>query len=1653
MKTKAFLIIALLCAVVQGAWAQTNVSTESELTSAISSGTTVSVKLTADIALSNYVDIPSSKTVTIDLNDHSLNRGLSELTSYGIVIRVETGGTLTVKDSAGGGTITGGYDATGGGICVLGTLNFESGTISGCNGTKGGAIYITSDGTVNMTGGTISGCSASDCGGIYNNGTLTISGGTIQNCTSGQGGGGVVNYGAAYITGGTITGNTAKTRGGGVWNDEDASLTVTGGTITGNTAGTNGGGLFSKSHIIMRDNPVITGNTVGGSANNLYLVGDKQIICDGGAFTSGASIGVTLENYGRKFTNLYSFNNDDTAPATYFTMDNSSYAVALVDGEAYPGILYVERSWEGSNTGGHVKSETKTCTSYSTISTTELTDDGWYVLSGENVFNDRIIISADVKLILADGSNAEFTKGIRSGNGSKLTIYAQSGGTGTLRATGSGDAANAAIGATENTMGGSLIIHGGTIDASASEDYGAGIGGGDGESSGMTSITIYGGSIGATGKKSAAGIGGGQHNNTNPTVTIYGGTVIANGGKYAAGIGGGEDRCNGTITIYGGSVIATGGENGAGIGGGEEGDLTTVTIYGGEVKAYGGKYGAGIGGGENGDNGTVTIYGGTVKAIGGGYAAGIGGGYCAKGGTVTIYDGTVDASSGDGSIGIGGDDAATVNIHGGTVTAYGNYGTENTGGLGIGVDGGTLTFHMTGGNVTAEAATSGNCRNGAGLGGYYDSNVELHITIDGGTLIANGGNGGAGIGSGSSSTGVGWVNGGDIKSGSEITINGGTVTATAGHQGAGIGSGFGGNNKGTITINGGTVTATGKDGGAGIGGGNEGTFNDMGGNDGTIIINGGKVTAYTDSEADTDDFDQDDPQAIGHGEDDENSGSLTIADNMCVKNDDGTTTYSSGERVERCRDLGKRIIEECEHTDHCTPNGADGHTVSCTYCATSGNEKHTYGSGLSARTCSRCNYVMSDPKTVTIYMTNSSGTGYGDATTESVQYGTAYTLPDCTSVPSTMVFVGWDNTTTAPSLEAEDSELSSLKAAGDEVTVTDDVTYYARYQSTIWPGGGNGTVSDPYIISETSHWNTLASSIENKKVDFSGKYIRLDADIEVTTMVGTSSIRFRGNFDGNGHTLTVDYTSTEDVCAPFRFTYGATIQNLKTAGTINTSKSNAGGVVGKNFTASLTLKNVISSVTINSSKSGAAYHGGLVGYAINASIEGCAFIGKLLGGSSNTCGGLLGQKSNTSGSSVTIKNCLFLPTEVSVGTSGSYTFAAGTTGLVTVTNSFYSQALGTAQGTQSYTVQSGDGLTLDYGGGTSYGNITAYTFDQGGNTTLGGLLYDGKLYTGSSTKVSFTPETSNGKKPTLSTTSGTLAEGNDGTWTLTMASANANATITATGYSNYTVTFYDGGFTDEANTSHKSNDEIISDNRNHIANVTISGRTLYKDNSWNTICLPFDMTAAQVTALLAPSELKELDVDGKYDSSGKLDNEDGTFQTGFDGGTLYLYFKDATAIEAGKPYIIKWTNGGNITPTFTGVTIDSHNPEAIESTDGKVSFLGNYDPVTIGSSGDNTKLYLGADNNLYWPSAARTIKSFRAYFQLHGIEAGEVAHARMFFGEDDETTEIKEIENVQCSMFNDQSNNAWYDLSGRKLGSRPTQKGIYIYNGKKRVIK
>ena len=103
-----------------------------------------------------------------------------------------------------------------------------------------------------------------------------------------------------------------------------------------------------------------------------------------------------------------------------------------------------------------------------------------------------------------------------------------------------------------------------------------------------------------------------------------------------------------------------------------------------------------------------------------------------------------------------------------------------------------------------------------------------------------------------------------------------------------------------------------------------------------------------------------------------------------------------------------------------------------------------------------------------------------------------------------------------------------------------------------------------------------------------------------------------------------------------------------------------------------------------------------------------------------------------------------------------------------------------------------------------------------------------------------------------------------------------------------------------------NNFENISKFNGKVAKVILKDRTLVKNGSWNTLCLPFNLTNFTGTPLADATVMKF-----KYEDSG------------FANGTLTLEFASAAnKIEAGKPYIVKWDNGDPIVnPEFAGVTV------------------------------------------------------------------------------------------------------------------------------------
>ena len=178
-------------------------------------------------------------------------------------------------------------------------------------------------------------------------------------------------------------------------------------------------------------------------------------------------------------------------------------------------------------------------------------------------------------------------------------------------------------------------------------------------------------------------------------------------------------------------------------------------------------------------------------------------------------------------------------------------------------------------------------------------------------------------------------------------------------------------------------------------------------------------------------------------------------------------------------------------------------------------------------------------------------------------------------------------------------------------------------------------------------------------------------------------------------------------------------------------------------------------------------------------------------------------------------------------------------------------------------------------------------------------------------------------------------------------------------------------------------------------------------------------------------------------------------------GTLTLNFSDnLTAIEAGKPYIVKWAKADGYdeadpetrdvkNPVFTGVTVSSTTPTPVTSNDNSVTFVGQYSPFTIDDSNINSVIMLGAKNTLGYSKNPRQLHSFRAHFEVPTNGGGQLAREFVLDFGDDETR----ISSLTPDPSPRGEGSEYYTLDGRKLDGKPTKKGLYIVNGRKVVIK
>ena len=242
------------------------VTTAEELTSALADSSISGITLKKDIDISSTLTV--NRTVTLDLNGNVL-----KMTGGFSVIKVESGGNLTIQDS---NKTTqhkfnpqckdlvwyidmwklddNGSEIVSGGVITGGGGDFAH--------SDGGGVLVNAGGTLTMTGGSIVGCSAVDLGGgvhlaydsaIGKSSTFTLTGGSIIGCAAKSGGGVSISPGCTFTmgSGSEIRNCNALSGGGGVdisalWNSNIIGRFIMNGGTIRTCTGLYGGGLYNS---------------------------------------------------------------------------------------------------------------------------------------------------------------------------------------------------------------------------------------------------------------------------------------------------------------------------------------------------------------------------------------------------------------------------------------------------------------------------------------------------------------------------------------------------------------------------------------------------------------------------------------------------------------------------------------------------------------------------------------------------------------------------------------------------------------------------------------------------------------------------------------------------------------------------------------------------------------------------------------------------------------------------------------------------------------------------------------------------------------------------------------------------------------------------------------------------------------------------------------------------------------------------------------------------------------------------------------------------------------------------------------------------------------------------------------------------------------
>lgn len=220
--------------------------------------------------------------------------------------------------------------------------------------------------------------------------------------------------------------------------------------------------------------------------------------------------------------------------------------------------------------------------------------------------------------------------------------------------------------------------------------------------------------------------------------------------------------------------------------------------------------------------------------------------------------------------------------------------------------------------------------------------------------------------------------------------------------------------------------------------------------------------------------------------------------------------------------------------------------------------------------------------------------------------------------------------------------------------------------------------------------------------------------------------------------------------------------------------------------------------------------------------------------------------------------------------------------------------------------------------------------------------------------------------------------------------------------------------------------ELVLDEKADNTVEAMRHATVYMDrtfnaNAWNTLVLPFGMTAEQVTST--------------FGADTKLANYIGT--TKKEDGTYTLDFQTTDVITANTPVFVYGAKNVD-TQTIEDVNVVVSDPVATPA-DAAFAFQGSYSKMQV-NAGD---WFISGDNNFYRAKGTESMKATRALFRPTTAEA---AAKGLTISIDGEATAIQGI------VTDKADNNApAYNLAGQRVADN--YHGIIIKGGKKYLNK